>query len=59
MFGQENQRASISRPRNGTHRLTIAIATMTPMRKRTAIRRAQISSSPVVFITHQVAPRRP
>ena len=41
MFGQANQRASISRPRNGTHRLTIAIATIVPTRKRTAIRRAQ------------------
>ena len=59
MFGQENQRASMSRPRNGTQRLTIAIATIVPTRKRTAMRRAQISSSPVVFITHQVAPRRP
>ena len=59
MFGSVNQRASMSRPRNGTQTETIAMAQIVPTRKRTAIRRAQISSSPVVFMTHQVAPRRP
>jgi hypothetical protein len=59
MFGHENQRASMRTPRNGTHRLTTAIATMVLRRNRKAIRRAHISSSPVVFITHHVAPSNP
>jgi hypothetical protein len=59
MLGQENQRVSICLSRNGTHTDTMAMARMVARRNRTAMRRAQISSSPVVFITHQVAPSSP
>jgi hypothetical protein len=59
MFGWLNHRASISRPRKGTQRLTTTMATITPNRKRSAIFRDHSSSSPVVFMTHQVAPSSP